>query len=295
MEINKQAWELLSSDEKMALSLHHGLDKSSWEVGEIMNKSHYKLLEIKYRAEKFLKMFTEHLEKFHELFPNYITGDSHAISYFRSCIEHRKKPMEALEQIEKTGKMNKTILNDKIRNTLKKWEDSNNVYNATCYELVKEFDRWNNFRILPKDIQEPSAFKRRVKNYHKKQIKNVISIHPIALEKFKKLYCINSSPSLYLPLLSPQPEILRIKINKACMETINSLGLYTFTRREDATTYSNEVWDYISKGKKQCIDGLDFWPKYRELIKKSKNYHEVMNLVPSRKHLQLAMEKFTLM
>lgn len=296
MEINKQAWDLLSSDEKMALSLHHAMDKSSWEVGEIMDKSHYKLLEIKYRAEKFLKMFTEHLDVYGGLFPSFVTGDKLAIEYLNLCIGQRNKPMVAMQTInEKYNKINKSHINEKLRILLKSWEDSDNLYNAICYELVKEFDRWNNFRILPKDIQEPSAFKRRIKNYHKKQIKNVISIHPIALEKFKKLYCTKNNPSLYLPLLSPEPEILRIKLNKSCMATINSLGLFVYTRKEDAQSYSNEVWDYLSKGKKQCLDGLEFWPKFRELIKKSNNYAEVMNLVPSRKHLQLAMEKFTLM
>lgn len=296
MILNNQAWGYLLADEKMALSLQFGMDKSSWESGEIMNRSHYKYLEIKYRAEHFLKMFTEHLSLFDELFPKYITGDKIAIQYFRLCIESRKKPMRAMEMLEdQFGTVHKKVLNERITKVLKEWDKCDNAYNKTTLELVKEFDRWNNFRILPKEIQEPSAFKRRIKNSYKKQIRVIQSIHPIALQKLIKLFQTQGSPSVWIPFLMPQPEIYKMKINKTSMGIFNSLGIYTFKDKEIALQYINGINLYILKGKKECIDGLDFWPKYREHIKMAYNYHEVMKITSSRKHLQLAMEKFNLL
>jgi hypothetical protein len=296
MTLNEKAWAILSKDEKMALSLQYGMTKSSWESGEIMNKSHYKYLEIKYRAEFFLKTFTEHFEIFEDVIPSFVTGDNIAITYFRICLEKRVKPMEAIYEItEKFGRVPKTILNTKIIATLKKWENEDNAYNKNSLNLVKEFDRWNNFRILPKEVQEPSAFKRRVKNSYKKQIKTIRSIHPLALEKLKKLYEAKGSPYLYLPLLTPKIEILKVKNNQTSSKVFDELGLYTFKNIDDARDYSTQIFHYIAKGKKECIDGLEFWPKYREIIKKATNYNQVMKISSSRKHLQMAMDKFKLL
>ncbi len=293
MTINQQAWALLSQDEKTALSLQLGMTKSSWESGEIMNKSHYKYLEIKYRGVQFLKMFTEHLEVFDEIVPNYVKGDGLVIKYLKLCLEKRMKPIPAMVVLsQEFGRVSKAILNEKITNQFKKWETEDNAIHQTVMNLVKEFDRWNNFRILPKNIQEPSAFKRRVKNAYKKQIKATCSLHELAIEKIQKLYGTKKSPSMYLPLISnSKPIILRIKINNGSMNVVNTISLYTFKSQEDATNYTNAIFEYLGKGKKDCIDGLTFWPKYRDIIQRAVNYQKIMQINPSRKYLQLAMEK----
>lgn len=297
LTINKKAWGYLSHDEKSALTIQHGLGKSSWEVGEIMNKSHYKYLEIKYRGEHYLKIFTEQVELFDCLVSDQTSGDKMVIRYFKLCIEKRKKPMQAMEVlIDEHGKITKGILNEKIIQTIKKWskDDNDNAFDKNLYNLVMDFDRWNNFRILPKEIQEPSAFKRRIKNAYKKQIRAVKGIHPIAIEKLKKLYQTKNSPFVYVPLITEIPEIYKFKENKGSMSIFNGLGLYVFKDKEKALSYINEIYKYLSKGKKECTDGLDFWPIYRELIKFACNYHTVMQISSSRKYLQLAQEKFQL-
>lgn len=297
MKLNKYVWDILLPDEKMALSLQLGMEKSSWESGEILNKSHYKYLEIKYRAEHFMKMFTEYYELFNELFPSYLTGNKIAIGYFRLCIEKRYKPLKAIEILsQEHGKVHKKVLNALIIKTLKNWDSGENAYNKNALELVKEFDRWNNFRILPKEIQEPSAFKRRVKNSYKKQLRVIQSIHPIALAKLRKLYETNKSPYVYVPfLMDNNPEIYKMKVNKGSMEIFNNLGMYTFKDRKLAEEYIEGINEYILKGKKDCIDGLNFWPRFRELIKESYNYMEVMKISSSRKYLKIAMEKYQLL
>lgn len=297
MKLNPRVWEILLPDEKMALSLQLGMDKSSWESGEIMNRSHYKYLEIKYRAEHFMKMFSEHLELFDDIFPEYITGNEMVVEYFKFCIEKRFKPIKVIPiLIEKHGRIQKKNLNDLIIKTLKKWDVEDNAHNKTILELVKEFDRWNNFRILPKEIQEPSAFKRRIKNSYKKQLRVLNGIHPLALIKLRKLYETNKSPYVYVPLMvKDSPEIFKMKINKGSMEIFNSLGIYTFKNKEFANEYIQGVGEYTRKDKKECIDGLNFWPRFRELIKEAYNYKEVMKISSSRKYLKLAMEKYQLL
>lgn len=292
--INQIAWSILSEDEQTALSLNKGFNKSSWEAGEIMSKSHYKLLEIKGRAEFFLKMFSTHLELYDKIIPeDCLSGDKVVIRYFELCIEQRKKTLDALQILAKEfGRMLKLTLNQRVIKTLNDWEHSENAHNRTIFNLVKDFDRWNNFRILPKEIQEPSAFKRRVKNAYKKQIRNACSIHPLAIDKILKLYRTKKAPVLYVPLMvNKEPMVLKLKQNKTVLNVVNTIGLYTFTKEVDANKYIEELDNYLSKGKKECRDGLEFWPIYREIIKKATNYHTVIQITPSRKYLIYALQK----
>jgi len=292
MEINKIAWGTLTEDEKSALTLQFGLNKSSWESGEILNRSHYKYLEIKYRATQFLKMFTEHLDKYERLIPAFIPGNPHIILYFQLCLEKRLKPMEAIKEIESPIKLTKGSINEKIIAQLRTWEKSENAHCKQILDLIKEYDRWNNFRILPKAIQEPSAYKRRVKNSYKKHIKVISQINPLSFKKLLKLYKTNRAPYLLMPILEDgEPEIHKVKNNKQSLKIINSIGLYLFKKPDDAQEYIDLVGGYVTKKKKECKDGLHFWPKYREIIKTAENYAAVQQITPTRRHLQLAIDK----
>src|SRR5690606_16454524 len=92
MEMSKKAWNLLLPDEKMALTLSVINEKSTWEAGELMNKSHYKYLEILQRAKTFLAIFQRHFKLFDELIPSYVYGNSEVKEYFRLVIEKRLTP-----------------------------------------------------------------------------------------------------------------------------------------------------------------------------------------------------------
>ena len=297
MGMNKEAWQTLTEDERSALTLQLGMNKSSWESGEIMSRSHYKYLEIKYRAEHFLKMFTEHIEVMDRLIPDSLSGDILVIKFFRLCIEQRKKPIVAIKQInsENEGaRIQKSIMNEKIVTQMYKWEKSDVAISKVIYDFIKEFDRWNNFRILPRSIQEPSAYKRRIKNVYKKHLKIITSMNPLSSNQLLKLYETKKSPYLYMPLIrNGEGSIHKMKTNKQSMAIINEIGLYLFKELEDANEYLQEVELYVGKGKKECTDGLNFWPKYRDCIKKAHNYSEVQKITPTRRFLQLALDKLT--
>jgi hypothetical protein len=249
MELNNEAWEMLTRDEQSALKLQLGMGKSSWQSGEIMNRSHYKYLEIKYRAEHFLKTFTEYAKMFGTVFPQDVKCHRVVMQYLSLCIKKRMKPKAAMEELNKDKRITKAYLNEKLIQQIEEWQMSQNTYDVTFLNLVMDFDRWNNFRILPKAIQEPSAFKRRVKNFYKKQIKITTTINTLSLDKLIKTY--------------------RTKGIGAWVGIMYNVG----------------------KGKKACTDGLDFWPKYRDLIHKAKNYLEIQKLIPSRRYLELALAK----
>lgn len=288
--INSTILDYLLPDEQVALGLQHTMDKSSWQAGEIMEKSHYKYLEISYRADRFLRMFKEYLELFETIIPEYLSGDEVVKKYLRLCIGKRMKPGEAIEQL---GGIKKKQLDALIIKTLKEWgnPDQPNEYHA--YELVKEFDRWNNFRILPEAVREPSAFKRRIKNVYKRQVRMIGQLSPLAIEKITQVCrAYNNFPNkAYLPLVSNnKPIVLQVKNNPITINLLTELNLYTFKDKSEAQKYIESVHRYISVRFRECTDGLEFWPVYREMIKKAINYQEIQKITPTRKYLEMAMK-----
>lgn len=298
MKINQKSWAILSPDERTALGLQHGMNKSSWQSGEIMVKSHYKYLEIKYRAEKYLAMFTEHLELYKELIPEYITGEAAVINYFKWCMGERLKPMDAIARLNDNNYdrvYTKVRLNEKIVTQLKKWRDGQNVYELAIFNLVKEFDRWNNFRILPREVQEPSAFKRRIKNMYKKHIRVLTSMPGLSFDKLMELTRVSSNrhDGAWLPILNKkkQIEVVKVKTNRNTMGLFNDLCLYLFKDKDQAKDYITSIYHYVNKGKKDCKDGIEFWQQYRDCIKCAQNYYDVQKITATRSHLELAYEK----
>jgi hypothetical protein len=291
MGLNNIAWSMLTEDERAALTLQLGMGKSSWQSGEIMKRSHYKYLEIKYRAEHFLKAFTEHIKLFDCIIPEGINGNKRVIEYLKICIEERKKPMVALQRMNKIKRITKVQLNERIIKQLEEWEESDNAYDVTTFHFVKDFDRWNNFRILPKVIQEPSAFKRRIKNTYKKQIRITANLPTISLDKLIKNYQTKNQGGWVPVLYNRKAQVYKMKINNQSYKIFSNIGLYIFHHKADASEYIEAIEEYVGKGKKACTDGLDFWPIYREVIKKALNYQEIQKITPSRRFLATALSK----
>lgn len=293
--INKKAWDNLVEPERTALSLQLGMDKSSWEAGEIMKRSHYKYLEIKYRAEYFLKLFTKHFQLFGELIPEQTPFETSIVKdYLKFCIEKRIKPSEALEEMAKVrkGRVKKDILDKALIKQLKHWGESQDVFGRTVFDLVMDFDRWNNFRILPKEIQEPSPYKRRAKKVFRAQLRILKNFPELSLKHLKKLFETNSEECLYLPIVENEtPLILKIRTNPTYLAMLDDICLYYFRTEDTAREYIGIAMDYIYNENRSCKDGLEFWPKFREIVKDALNYNKIHNLTPNRKFLEMAINK----
>ena len=293
-KINEKAWSILKDEERTALNLQYGMSKSSWQSGEIMARSHYKYLEIKYRAERFLRIFTEHFELYDVVIPEYINCDEVVFYYLTRCLRMRMKPMDALVEWNKTHKrkIEKSELNEKVEAQINKWKESESPDEKVVLELVKEFDRWNNFRILPRNCQEPSAFKRRVKNVYKRRVRLTTALPDLSIRKIKKIFLAKRKPCLYLPIINKKRLIIiPILTNKKTLEVFKELQLYIFKDQEEAADYAKLIFKYVSKTDRECKDGLEFWPTYRESIKRAVNYEAIDNIIPSRRHLLMALSK----
>lgn len=298
-KMNKAAWAILTDDERLALTLKHGHDKSSWEAGEIVGRAHYKFLEIEARAKQFLSLFTEHFEIYEEVIPEYIKMDSRVRKFFTLIIQKRRSIKEAVDLINDDYFDIKSFRDKMIIETIEKLNNSEEAINKNIAIIIWEFDRWNNFRILPREIQEPSAFKRRNKNADLRNLKNLITLHTYSVEQIIKRYNVKvprmdqkmTYATVFSKFLANQGRIIKVEDIDDNIDIMSKIGIYTFNRREHATEFFNLVNSYKIGELKDCKFGQKFWPRFRSVIKNSINYNAIQKRIPSRKFLESALDE----
>jgi hypothetical protein len=285
----EKAWDILTSDEQTAitLSLSHG--KSSWEVGEIMGRAHYKYLEISSRAKRFFRLFTEYFAEHHRLFPEGVRVDPLFQDYMEKAIMD-KLPLKSILQ----------YLADKNYNLYKKRKKHiteqmallrSQTKGKDVHDMILEFDRWNNYRILPTDLQEPSAFKRREKTREKNRLKLVSDLPKISIDIIVQRYKYEGKlVKLWLPLVDQRLArgffLTPVKKHTTTISGITYLGIPLFEDEETAEEYISLVYDFMKNQTKSCLKGLNFWPQYRVLFGKALNYDKLENIKVNRKYYE---------
>lgn len=286
-----KSWNILTQEERTALTLSLINQKSTWEAGEIMGKAHYKYLEINQRAQKFFKLFTEYFDQYDKLIPTRTLLTTSFKQYITLLIEQRKGLMETIRLIKDEDYNKPKIRETLILQGLNNLKNSDITQEHNLYQLIMDFDRWNNFRIIPLSVQEPSAFKRRNKHKLRKLVNLFTSLHPVAIMKIKQLYEVKNIKKVnnfcYLPLITVHDEtlteIIKIPYNDETLGKVNNLILYIFRHEQDAKDLIEALKGYIFKEHKHCRDGQEFWPEFRILTKKALNYDFIQNITPTRK------------
>lgn len=295
--MNNKAWDILTNEEKAALSLTINHGKSSWQAGEILNKAHYKYLEIQARARTFFKIFTEYFELTGgELIPkdSDITWDFQ--EFILCLLKDRLGYRETLRYIGKESLLShkKAIKRlEVLTQYLEHLKNHKDETHRALYDLIIEFDRWNNFRILPEELQEPSAYKRRNKSRLLKHLRNLKELDPYHIDRLMNKFTPSKGYTgriMYLPLVSDTfhngYEVITIKANSKIIKYLStSLKLYIFKDKDEADDYAYLVSDYLNLQNKNCKQGQRFWPQFRILIKKAFNYNLVNNIIPRRANL----------
>lgn len=294
MKMNKKAFNILRLEEKTSLSLQKVHNKSTWQAGEILERSHYKYLEIKQRAEKFFELFTHHYNTYGKLIPEGLKLNSYVEQYLTLCIEKRLKIRDAVNQIDNPLFQKEKTRDPIMERTILELRNSKSLHAQNLYNVLMDFDKYNNFRILPKSVQEPSAFKRRNKTRFKKHLTISVTLQPYTLFRIKELFQNKKFPFkspgyvaiAYYPHSS---EIIRINANEDNLKLFASISMYVFREEQQAQEYKDLIFDYLDQKNRDPKRGLIFWPHFRNLIKESLNYDLVNNLSPTRKSLATAI------
>jgi hypothetical protein len=294
-----QIWEILTDDEKTAINLSAGLDKSSWEAGEIMEKAHYKYLEIQKRSEQFIKMFNAHYLKYGQLIPE-CNVDLNFCKFMILVVEKRMKVKDAVNKMKKTDYADSKSRSRLIIGELMELRDSEIKEHTDLYNLIMDFDRWNNFRILPKEIQEPSAFKRRNKVRDLKQLELSLNIPQISITHIINKYQWESKKVIenmgYAVIADRGHANNEVHIfpfkkeSEVSFKELTSMFIYLFDNEVDAKEFADLLITFPKKGERNCKHGLKFWPIFRVLSRRAINYNELNNIAPSRKNQEEAFK-----
>lgn len=296
MELNRKAWDLLTEEEKTCLNLSINLGKSSWEAGEIMNKSHYKYLEIKYRSEYFLKIFTQHFEKYGKLIPDKVSdniSNLHFDNYITKIICKRLRIGDLKEELKGTDYWDSSKRNQDLADVLSKLSQFTNKseeYKDT-YFIITEYDRWNNFRILPKELQLPSAYKRRNKVRDSKHLDILLSF-PKLIRKFilKREYSgkLETYYSFIIDRDKKKNSLIFFNIkadDKEAYQSLTQLMVPIFKNQEDCQKFAYLIQSFPKRGVRDCKVGLKFWPKFRVYIQNALNFNEINSINPNLSNL----------
>lgn len=294
MKLNKQAFNILRLEEKSSLSLQKVHNKSTWQAGEVLGKSHYKYLEIKQRAEKFFELFTHHYNLYDQLIPEGLELNVYFQQYIILCIEKRLKIRDVVNQITNDLYQKEKTRDPLVERGILELKNSKSIHAQNLYNVLMDFDKYNNFRILPKSVQEPSAFKRRNKTRLKKHLTISVTIEPYTLHRVKELFStsaknIVSEGYVSLAYYPHSAEIIRINANEDNLKTFSSISMYVFRDKLQAQEYKDLIFDYLDQTNRDPKRGLLFWPEFRNLIKESLNYDLVNNIASTRKSLASAI------
>lgn len=294
---NSMTWEILSEDEKTSLMLSINFGKSTWQAGEIMKKAHYKYLEIQARANQYFRMYNDYFSATNNLrIPENCILNPYFRDFIIATVFERKTDKEAIQSLGNNPFIIPSAKERIFTEQLEMLANHSDERNRMLYDLIMEYDRWNNSRILPLSLQEPSAFKRRNKARLVKHLKNLASLDPYHIDRFiTKFKDVRTGKKpLYIAVLSSDLDdgyqVIKIANKKNIKDYISKhLRLYIFSEHVDADKFGFLVSKYLRDKEKNCKVGQKFWPMYRKSIELADNYLDVNNIIPRRKHLEKAM------
>lgn len=295
----QKAWDCLREDEKQSLFLQISNGKSSWESGTIMKRSHYKYIEIRERSQVFFKMFTNFFTLHESIFRPDAPFSSTFMDYIEACIEKRLDRKNAALRSGDSSQIIAKIRGDMIQKNMRKLLDSDDEWDKDTKSLIIEFDRWNNFRILPRIMQAPSPFRRRVNEKHKIYLQYLLKkfpkwAHSKLIERYRyKSNRFPNKPKYWVCLISRElyPEdgyyVFSIRPDEEPIKEMSRFFLYVFKTQDDADTFGFMVTSYYDKTS-SIPSGQKFWVEFRNLLEDSVNYAQVNNIDFNQKILDSA-------
>ena len=281
------AWDCLTELEQQCLYLNLGQGLSTWRAGEILKVTHYKYLELKARAEKLFKLFSDYFE----IHPSLIRPDSFLDTRFQDyiygCITKRLSKEEASIYAGDSSWLLRPVKREHIIRSMQRLKGSSvkNEWDRDLYALILEFDRWNNFRILPKILQAPSPYKRRNSKRDKVYLQYLHRIPGFKIRALVDMYwrAGKQENRYYVAFISTDVfkkqgySVVPIKRNEDIIKRITGLKVYIFEDYDDADQFGIMAYSYF-ENTSSVREGLNFWKDYRELVERAINYREINNM-----------------
>jgi hypothetical protein len=236
-------------------------------------------------------MFQEHFDYYSDdLIPEECLDDLDPdfVKFLTQVIIHRKKVNEAITETGSTRRLLVSEVRDKIIiKNMAYLRNSESLGAKSLYHIIMDFDAWNNFRVLPKELQEPHAFTRRNKNRYKKFISNLMGLNDFIIAQICDTYEAKGLDGAVLYLVLPYKQITQSKIipidkDPDTINQISNMGLFLFSSSDKAKEFLTLIVSYWNLDIKHPKEGQVFWKAYRNILADVYNMRELENIVPDR-------------
>lgn len=281
----EKAWDCLKEKERQCLFLAISENKSTCEASQLMGMTHYKYMELKERAEKFFRLFSDFFEKHGAIFRPDCPCEFQFRHYIEGVIEKRIGSKEARLFTGDASQILPKVNHRTITRNMRWLIETGNPWDIDTVKFIREFDRWNTFRILPVMLQQPSAYKRRLNRKYKAYIKYLLHKMPEwFLDKVKEKYWYKTNypkEKYYIVMIYPSDrinyKIIPVRPKEEVVKQLTQWYFYVFKTEDDADTFGFMVTRFNVKSRGVSL-GQKFWPEFRLCISQAINYQEINNM-----------------
>lgn len=278
MEANREkAWSHLTDVEKQSIYLTLGQGLSGMQACEILQITKYKFLELKARSETLFRIFTDYFTMYSILIRPACPLKPAFRDFIYACLEKRL-PLPEANIYAGEGKWSRVNVREvEVIGGMELLKKSESKHDNDLFALIQEFDRWNNFRILPYCLQMPSPYRRKGNRLAKNYFRYLRNINPNTLFRIATTLQWAGHKKWYISLISETLEngykVIPIEASEKNKTTLSIQRLYIFKEALEATEFALVVIRQPTVNASR--EGVDFWKTYTTLIQKAINYEAV--------------------
>jgi hypothetical protein len=270
-----QAWEILDSTERSVLKLSLGFGKSNLEIATIMGLPVYRVKDIQLRAKKLFLEFSNYFEHEDQLIPKELVLSPEARKFLELTIIKRITASEAAILISRDFEN----IYKRRQSLTQALADIEKQSYLELRDLILMFDKYNNRRILPKNLQLPTDNPRKNTKAFKKLYDRITSISPLNLHILKQ-GSQTKPPFIWVVAIGPSYEhnleIVQLSKKVNLITTLNSNGIPYFTSEDKAKVIARVCVNYYSLEYKSPRVSKEFWKSFKELIKNAPNVETLL-------------------
>lgn len=276
-----------------------GQGMTTRQVSAILQLAIYKVREHHLRAVYLFKMFTDFFEKWPSIFrPGGIVTQEFQ-DFILVSIKERLTPALAAKKTNKGTWKNTGIRNSQVIKAVTDLKSSHDEWDRDTWNLILEFDRYNNARILPPVLRRATPYPRKRQRQYLNQMVKARNL-PEATVQFLLKQPRPKSGAYYFAVF-PQGELYKVVAtsagDKRLLNQLTSIGLYVFNTRVEAETYAVTVLRILNEGvsqKRTNADGTkayEDWAYYRNLIRAAVNFEDLNNITKVLDEADVHMEQ----
>lgn len=285
----QQAWECLTEREQNSLFLTLAHGKSGRETEEILKITHYKYLELKARSEKFFKLFSDYFELHEALINPEAPLDRYFKDYLYASMVKRMPKEEAQVYAGESSWLLKPVRDPQILRNMKRLKESSSEskWDADLYALILEFDRWNTYRILPRELRAPTPYKQKANKLYKAYMKYLHKMPQSKISNLIDYFWVPTSKktlanryfTVFISRKYPEGYVVVpiSKKNNERIQELTNLKMYIFEERMNAEEFGIMVSTYFSEVN-NVKRGHKFWREFGEVLETALNYREINNM-----------------